>query len=45
MACVRTAMHDHIVQTENDMIKYVRDPASALGDLAAGRATTDPGSR
>ena len=30
----RTAMHDHIVQTENDMIKYVQDPAAAL-DVAA----------
>ena len=32
----RTAMHDHIVQTENDMIKYVQDPAAALDDAAGG---------
>jgi len=29
----RQAMHAHIVQTENDMVKYVRDPAAALTDL------------
>lgn len=32
----RKAMHDHIVQTENDMIKYVQDPAAALDDAADG---------
>ena len=29
----RDAMHAHIVQTENDMVKYVRDPAAALTAL------------
>jgi DNA-binding GntR family transcriptional regulator len=29
----RQAMHAHIVQTENDMVKYVRDPAAALTEL------------
>jgi len=29
----REAMHAHIVQTENDMVKYVRDPAAALTEL------------
>jgi GntR family transcriptional regulator, transcriptional repressor for pyruvate dehydrogenase complex len=29
----RLAMHAHIVQTENDMVKYVRDPAAALTAL------------
>jgi len=28
-------MHAHIVQTENDMVKYVRDPAAALTNCAA----------
>jgi DNA-binding FadR family transcriptional regulator len=32
-AAARQAMHAHIVQTENDMAKYVRDPASALTAL------------
>jgi DNA-binding FadR family transcriptional regulator len=31
----REAMHAHIVQTENDMVKYVRDPAAALTELRA----------
>jgi GntR family transcriptional repressor for pyruvate dehydrogenase complex len=29
----RQAMHAHIMQTENDMVKYVRDPAAALTEL------------
>lgn len=29
----REAMHAHIVQTENDMVRYVRDPAGALTEL------------
>ena len=29
----REAMHAHIVQTANDMVKYVRDPAAALTEL------------
>jgi len=32
----RAAMHAHIVQTENDMVKYVRDPAAALTALRSG---------
>jgi GntR family transcriptional repressor for pyruvate dehydrogenase complex len=32
-AAARQAMHAHIVQTENDMVKYVRDPAAALTAL------------
>lgn len=32
-AAARQAMHAHIVQTENDMVKYVRDPAAALTEL------------
>lgn len=30
----RNAMHAHIVQTERDMLRYVREPARALGDAA-----------
>lgn len=32
----RKAMHDHIVQTENDMVRYVKDPAAALDDAVDG---------
>lgn len=32
-AAAREAMHAHIVQTENDMVRYVRDPAAALTEL------------
>jgi DNA-binding FadR family transcriptional regulator len=37
-AAAGQAMHAHIVQTENDMVKYVRDPATALTALRMTRS-------